>query len=279
MSKRGIKSEEAAAKTADTAQAAAAESAEAAGAAAADRPLSPKQQLFVKEYLVDLNATGAYRRAGYRAKGSAATAGAAQILANPRVQAAVQEAFKARSERTEITADFVLRGLAAEATKGAHLDVPNAARIRALELLGKHLGMFPDRVRVGGDPQSPPVAFTEAEKAQATQNLMAMMAARNGTPPEDGVGLVMNGNGERVEMGAAPLTCPHPWATGPGPAAEEAPPDDGVDATEGAPPPLYPDGPAPPDGQGARQDTPPPPLWADDDARGCAWLEEISRQR
>lgn len=68
--------------------------------------LSPKQAMFVKEYLVDLNGTQAAIRAGYSAK--TADVQASRLLANAKVQAAIQEAMSKRSERVEITADMVL---------------------------------------------------------------------------------------------------------------------------------------------------------------------------
>lgn len=76
--------------------------------------LTPKQQRFVAEYLVDLNATQAAIRAGYSAK----TAGAVghENLKKPEIQAGIQVAMKARSERTEIDADWVLKRLARDAT-------------------------------------------------------------------------------------------------------------------------------------------------------------------
>jgi phage terminase small subunit len=69
--------------------------------------LTAKQQAFVKEYLVDLNATQAAIRAGYAEK--SATVEGARLLANAKVAEAVSVAQQARSERTEITADMVLQ--------------------------------------------------------------------------------------------------------------------------------------------------------------------------
>jgi len=69
--------------------------------------LTPKQQLFVEEYLVDLNATQAAIRAGYSEK--TANEQGARLLANVSVQAAIKIAMDKRSERTEITQDMVLR--------------------------------------------------------------------------------------------------------------------------------------------------------------------------
>lgn len=72
--------------------------------------LTRKQQRFVEEYLVDLNATQAATRAGYSAK--TANEQGARLLANVSVAEAVQKAMDERSTRTEITADKVLQELA-----------------------------------------------------------------------------------------------------------------------------------------------------------------------
>lgn len=73
--------------------------------------LTPKQEMFVKEYLVDLNATQAALRAGYSAK----TAGAIgkENLQKPLIQAEIQKNMNNRAERVEITADRILQELGA----------------------------------------------------------------------------------------------------------------------------------------------------------------------
>lgn len=75
--------------------------------------LTLKQQQFVNEYMIDLNATQAYKRAGYSAK-SEAVAGVEghKLLKNPKISDAIEEAMKKREKRTEITADRVLEQLA-----------------------------------------------------------------------------------------------------------------------------------------------------------------------
>ena len=76
--------------------------------------LTPKQQRFVLEYLVDLNATAAATRAGYSEQ-SAKRIGW-QLLQRPEVSEAIQAAKIARSNETGITAEWVLRTLAEEKT-------------------------------------------------------------------------------------------------------------------------------------------------------------------
>lgn len=74
--------------------------------------LTPKQQLFVEEYIKDLNATQAYIRAGYKARGRAAENNASRLLGkNAGVAAAIQERMDRRSERTQVQADDVVRQL------------------------------------------------------------------------------------------------------------------------------------------------------------------------
>ena len=74
------------------------------------KSLTNKQKAFVEEYLVDLNATQAAIRAGYSAK--TADRIGPELLGKTWVAEAIQEAMAARSERTEITSDMVLRELA-----------------------------------------------------------------------------------------------------------------------------------------------------------------------
>ena len=79
--------------------------------------MTPKQQRFVEEYLVDLNASAAARRAGYAVR--RADAMGHENLRKPEIAAAIEAARQAQSERTGITADNVLHGLAAIARADA----------------------------------------------------------------------------------------------------------------------------------------------------------------
>lgn len=72
--------------------------------------LTPKQRRFVQEYLVDLNATAAALRAGY--KGKTAGQQGHNLLQMPKVQAEIQKAKAEREERTQVTSDMVVRELA-----------------------------------------------------------------------------------------------------------------------------------------------------------------------
>jgi phage terminase small subunit len=74
------------------------------------RPTTPRQCRFVEEYLVDLNATQAAKRAGYSAR-SAASRGS-KLLRNPAVAAAIEKAQAKRAQRTRVSADRVVTELA-----------------------------------------------------------------------------------------------------------------------------------------------------------------------
>lgn len=75
--------------------------------------LTPKRKRFVDEYLIDLNATQAYIRAGYKVKSeSVAAVESHRLLRNPKIEKAISEAMERRSQRTNITADRVLEQLA-----------------------------------------------------------------------------------------------------------------------------------------------------------------------
>ena len=96
---------------------------------------TPKRERFVFEYLNNMNATRAAERAGYKhpnVQGS-------QLLAIPEISTRIRSEIDGRNERLKISSDWVVQRLEMEA-----LDQNNAAsvRVRALELLGRHIGFF-----------------------------------------------------------------------------------------------------------------------------------------
>lgn len=123
--------------------------------------LTEKQKRFVAEYLVDLNATQAAIRAGYSEK----TAGeqGSRLLANVKVQDAIQGEMARQQERTQITADAVLKEYARIAffdprklfmDNGApkdicSLDDDTAAALAALDVHEEYEGAGEDRQFVG----------------------------------------------------------------------------------------------------------------------------------
>ena len=148
--------------------------------------LTEKQKIFADEYLTDLNATRAYKVAYPRVKNDdVAAPAAARLLRNVKVANYVEERMQERQKRTEVTQDRVIEELAAiafarvtdyaEVTGGA-VRIRNTEELtetqiraiagikdgkfgvelklndkeKALELLGRHLGMFMDKLEVSG---------------------------------------------------------------------------------------------------------------------------------
>lgn len=107
--------------------------------------LTPRQALFVSEFLVDLNATQAAIRAGY-AESGARTEGT-RLLAHAGVSAAIAARFKERTDALGLSVDRVLRGLYEEATRTGE-GSSHGARVTAWGLIAKHFGMFIERQEV-----------------------------------------------------------------------------------------------------------------------------------
>ena len=151
--------------------------------------LNAKQQRFVEEYLIDLNATQAAIRAGYK-KSEYTDTNANKLLENTRIREAIDKAMAERSKRTGINQDRVIQELARIAfvnpqnvinpedasvredaseddlaciqsvkvktsfsDKGdmTEREVKLNDKMKALELLGRHLGMFKDKVELEAD--------------------------------------------------------------------------------------------------------------------------------
>ena len=109
--------------------------------------LTPKQALFCKEYLIDLNATQAAIRAGYSEK-TAQKIGS-ENLSKPLIAAKIQESMSKRSTEVEIDANWVLEQAVMMFKKANDLDNLNAAK-GFLELAGKHcnVGAFKERIEL-----------------------------------------------------------------------------------------------------------------------------------
>ena len=104
---------------------------------------NPRRETFVRHYLESGNATKAAIAAGYSEK-SAAAAGS-RLLTIPEVKGAIDGALLRQAELSDISATFVLEGIRAIAEN------PNARhsdRLRAYELLGKHLRLFTGKAEV-----------------------------------------------------------------------------------------------------------------------------------
>lgn len=117
--------------------------------------LTPKQQLFAQEYLVDLNACAAYKRAGYIATGKSLEANASRLLGKDKVAAYVRELMAERESKVKRNAESVLLDILAvkqDAVQivtdkdGNRVMADRAAALKALELEGRHYKMFTDKV-------------------------------------------------------------------------------------------------------------------------------------
>lgn len=131
--------------------------------------LIPKRAAFVREYLIDLNGKQAAIRAGYSPK--SADVQASCLLANPKVALAVQELKEERAEQAGVDARWVLDNLI-EVSQRCMQKVPvmtfdpiekamvqvqdgegrdvwqfdSKGANQALQLIGKHLGMFTEKI-------------------------------------------------------------------------------------------------------------------------------------
>ena len=114
--------------------------------------LTPKQQRFVEEYLIDLNATQSAIRAGYSEK-TAKEIGS-ENLTKPNIAKAIAEAQEKLSNKTQVTVEMVVQGLLNEA-KDLSEGSTQSARVSAWAHLGKHLGMFKDKIEHTGPNGGP----------------------------------------------------------------------------------------------------------------------------
>ena len=146
--------------------------------------MTKKQKRFIEEYLIDLNATQAAIRAGYSSDTAYSIGN--ENMKKPEIKACIDKAMAERSRRTAVNADRVLMELAKVAfvnasdvidadtatvkadalpedtvaiqsvkvktfgEDGLEREIKMADKLKALELLGKHLGMFKDKVVLSG---------------------------------------------------------------------------------------------------------------------------------
>ena len=132
--------------------------------------LTAKQEMFCKEYLIDLNATQAAIRAGYSVK-TAVVIGC-ENLVKPNIALCIQELFNERSEKVEISAEYVIKSIKSVAERcmqaeqvmeqgkptGEYKFDASGAN-KSLGVLGRHLKLFTDKVELGGT-----VAITRIER-------------------------------------------------------------------------------------------------------------------
>ena len=103
-----------------------------------DDDLKPRQKRFCLEYILDFNATQAAKRAGYSQRTAYSIGN--ENLRKPEIQKRIRELVAARNTRTLVAADRVL-GKLAEIAFG-NKAVTNRDRLRALDMLAKHVGIY-----------------------------------------------------------------------------------------------------------------------------------------
>lgn len=112
--------------------------------------MTPKQQAFVNEYLIDLNATQAAIRAGYSVKTAEVIAN--QLIKKTLVRAAINKAQCQRADKAELNAEWVLNRLQRIADVCMKEDergrIDSAGAAKATELIGKHLAMFTEKKEI-----------------------------------------------------------------------------------------------------------------------------------
>ena len=147
--------------------------------AARAKALTPKQKRFCEEYLIDLNGTQAAIRAGYSKHTPNAIA--FELLGKPEIQKEINALLAKQSKRTEITADRVLQEIATVAfaeigsLETARDDgAKHRAKLKALEMLAKHLTLFTENINVNINPQKPLEEMTDDELAEYRASLMAI---------------------------------------------------------------------------------------------------------
>ncbi len=149
--------------------------------------LTEKQKRFVEEYLVDLNATQAYIRAGYKAKENAAAVSALKLLRNDKIQKEIQKVLKKISSKkiadvqevmeyltsvmrreytenivvttSEETSKYVPDAKGTMRKQTIKREVPQVVEIpaklsdanKAAELLGKRYALFSENVNLSAD--------------------------------------------------------------------------------------------------------------------------------
>lgn len=109
--------------------------------------LTKKQKRFCEEYLIDLNATQAAVRAGYSPK--TASRIAVEVLNKTHVSEYLAMLMQERSKAVGITSEQVVKEL--EKIAFSDTEITGKEKMKALELLGKHLGMFSEKQEQTGE--------------------------------------------------------------------------------------------------------------------------------
>lgn len=108
--------------------------------------LTIRQELFLTEYLKDRNGKAAAIRAGYKPENAEVTA--SRNIRHPVIAAKIRENTELAKRGSSVDPSFVIEQLKRVAEQD---DVAQSTKVRALELLAKHLGMLEDRISLKTD--------------------------------------------------------------------------------------------------------------------------------
>jgi phage terminase small subunit len=143
--------------------------------------MNARQTLFVAEYLKDQNAKQAAIRAGYSAV--SAEVNGPRLLGNAEVRAAIDAGLAKLTSKAELTAEWVLNRLQEEAVVGD--ETTPASRVKALELCGRYLALWEDRLHLTGKIETAPtlpVSTLTDEQLRTIQKALTPLVAD--TPAE-----------------------------------------------------------------------------------------------
>jgi len=141
------------------------------------KPLNHRQLLFITEYQKDLNGTQAAIRAGYSEHSAESVA--KQLLRRKPVLDAVSKAMEDKAKRNKLSATWIIKRLIREAV-GKGPDTTAASRVKALELLAKHIGMLKEKIELTGRDGGPieTVGMSDEERLEKINLLILSVKAR-----------------------------------------------------------------------------------------------------
>ena len=116
------------------------------------KKLTPKQQRFVDEYLKDLNATQACLRAGFSTKNAHKIG--SQLLGKTRIKDEIDKRKEKLAKKFELSHEWILKELKINHEKAREVGDFTASN-KAIELMGKHIGTFADRIKHSNDGDKP----------------------------------------------------------------------------------------------------------------------------
>lgn len=136
--------------------------------------LAPRQLSFCNEYVVDFNATAAAARCGYSLK--TAQQQASLLMRHKGIRRYLEHLQASKAAKiTSIDPDYVIQKVTEIVTKA---EAKDGDKLRGLELLARHLGMFVDRTEISG-PDGGPLKHEEVQnEADAFQRRIAGIAKR-----------------------------------------------------------------------------------------------------